>query len=153
MRKHMMTSMEACMLQLQLDNPLLVWKLPSFLNQLLFVQLEKGIFHSSILFSIRGCIDSIENWLPLTTSSSWKHSWRQLMTPSIWPTCMVRSLEPLKNLRCKNRWKYTEISSPQLLACCQWQCCYFGWAGSLQMPKILIGDSACLANLLEWVAR
>ena len=97
MRKHMMTSMEACMLQLQLDNPLLVWKLPSFLNQLLFVQLEKGIFHSSILFSIRGCIDSIENWLPLTTSSSWKHSWRQLMTPSIWPTCMVRSLEPLKS--------------------------------------------------------
>ena len=89
----MMTSMEAGVLQLQLNNPLLVRKLPPFLNQLLLVQLEKVFIFLNFIFKSRMDeltqlkFDSLTvSIIILYTSSSWKHSWRQLITPSIWPT-------------------------------------------------------------------
>ena len=43
MRIHMMAGVQASMLLLQLRNPLFFRKLPSFLNQLLFVELEERL--------------------------------------------------------------------------------------------------------------
>ena len=43
MRIHMMAGVQASMLLLQPRNPLFFWKLPSFLNQLLFVELEERL--------------------------------------------------------------------------------------------------------------